>query len=277
MCARDVTEQEVAAFRRNGWVKLDNFISADRAGELLEASRSLLGDLEARIASGDPNASVDAGGGRRYLSDELEADWRDSLFTVRHLRVEPFLSMALEPTLGRAAHRLIDRASLGAAQVPVCVADNSLLAKFPAGGECSEPTPYHQDGVEDVGLDRVGLVNVWIALEEATPEQGTMRFLSGSHREGPLGMHRDDLLTAYPGLAETYAWSEPLHYRPGDATAQHQFTVHGAPANRTDRSRWAYVCTYMAADCQARLDAPLRLGMPAPHERFPQAYPRPEL
>ena len=47
------------------------------------------------------------------------------------------------------------------------------------------PTPYHQ---EHGALPYEGLgVNVWAALDDIEPAQGTMRFYNGSHKLGPLG------------------------------------------------------------------------------------------
>jgi hypothetical protein len=71
----------------------------------------------------------------------------------------------------------------------------------------------------------------WVALADIVPEQGAMRFLTGSHREGPLGTHgvlgtgaSDDALTVYPGLLDLYELSPPLNYRAGDATVHHCLT-----------------------------------------------------
>jgi hypothetical protein len=273
MAARDVTGEEIAFYRENGWAKLPCLIDPNRAREVLAACKDLLAEMEEAIASGSSKISIGKHGERQYLADDLGAAWFPFLLTVRHIRREPFRSLALDPSLGRVAYRMIDRARLGAAQVPVALSDANLLVKFPAGAECSKATRYHQDNAADIGMDRVGHVNMWIALEEVTPEQGTMRFLSGSHREGPLGKHRDTMLEEYPALTEMYPWSEPLHYMPGDATVQHDFTIHGAPENMTDRIRWGFVCSYIAADCDVERDAPLSLGLREPYGTFPIVYP----
>jgi ectoine hydroxylase-related dioxygenase (phytanoyl-CoA dioxygenase family) len=273
MLAREVTDEEVAFYRENGWVKLEGLIDRARLADILAGCRKLLGEMEAAMASGDPRLTVGAHGERQYDGEDFYAAWYPYLFTVRHLRREPFLSFALDTSVGRAAHRLIDRARLGAGHIPVVLADNNLLVKFPDGRESNAAVRYHQDNVANIGLDRTGHINMWIALEEVPPEQGTMRYLSGSHREGPLGQHRDGLLDEYPALTKTYSWSEQMHYMPGDATVQHDYTIHGSPPNLTDKIRWGLVCTYMAADCIARPDAQLHIGMPAPMERFPQVYP----
>ena len=105
-------------------------------------------------------------------------------------------------------------------------------------------------------FDRCGFVNFWIALDEVPPERGSMRFYNGSHRAGPLGLRHVmeggnesiDLLETYPKLAEKYPLSPPLHYQPGDATAHGMLTVHHAPPNTTDETRWAYSAFYLSSD-----------------------------
>jgi ectoine hydroxylase-related dioxygenase (phytanoyl-CoA dioxygenase family) len=76
-----------------------------------------------------------------------------------------------------------------------------------------------------------------------------MRFLTGSHREGPLGHNVDrDLLGTYPGLLNLYELSPPVAYRAGDATVHHCLTVHGTSPNATQAPRWSYVVGYLASD-----------------------------
>ena len=110
---------------------------------------------------------------------------------------------------------------------------------------------YHQDSSEH-GSDRVGELQFWLALAEVTPEMGAMRFVSRSHREGPLGSvfndDRGDLLKQFPNLTSVLELSPPFHYQPGDCTVHHGYTVHGGPANTTDKQRWSYLFSYSPAD-----------------------------
>ena len=116
-------------------------------------------------------------------------------------------------------------------------------------------TAAHQD-YPATEFDRCGFVNFWIALDEVPPERGSMRFYSGSHRAGPLGLRHVmeggnepiDLLETYPKLPQKYPLSPPLHLKPGDATAHGMLTVHSAPANTTDATRSAYRAWYLSSD-----------------------------
>jgi hypothetical protein len=91
----------------------------------------------------------------------------------------------------------------------------------------------------------------WLALAEVTADMGPMRFIDGSHREGPLGsVFNDDgggdLLDLYPKLAERL--TPPMEYEPGDATVHVGHTVHGSLPNLTDRTRISYIFQYIPAD-----------------------------
>jgi ectoine hydroxylase-related dioxygenase (phytanoyl-CoA dioxygenase family) len=164
----------------------------------------------------------------------------------------------------------MNRQRLTDEEVGVRYCEDALLALPPGEGPRSHR--WHQD--QTFGTDRTGGFNVWIAIDEVRPDQGAMRFLTGSHREGPLGDSFGDQTTTvidrYPKLLGLYELSPPFHYQPGDATIHYGLTLHGTPENRTEKTRWSYVPTYVPADnVQIRDDG---LGMPEPHERFPLVY-----
>lgn len=126
-------------------------------------------------------------------------------------------------------------------------------------------------------------MNIWIALDEVTPDMGSMRFYSGSHRLGPLGRvwpEGKKLLDVYPDIPKELTLSPELYLMPGDATMHHSLCIHGAPANSTDRPRWAYILQLFPADAvftETVLPFVARLGLqtdkPFDYPRFPQVYP----
>jgi ectoine hydroxylase-related dioxygenase (phytanoyl-CoA dioxygenase family) len=163
--------------------------------------------------------------------------------------VEPFRWLVFGEGMGRNAHRLLNRKRLTDSEVPLRYRADHFIIRPPQGGP---GTPYHQDSAEH-GTDRVGELQFWLALDEVTPEMGAMRFLSGAHREGPLGAGAiasgaGDLLAQYPKLAELYEFSPPFHYQPGDATVHHGYMIHGAPPNVSDKPRCSYILSYTPAD-----------------------------
>ena len=216
--AREVTDAEVTCYRDNGWVKLDRLIEPEVAAQLLTAAQELMGET-----------------GEAALRPGIDYDtvwFNDYHYPAREGR-EPFASLTYGPDLGRDTQRFLER--------PVAVRHYSdmLAVKLPASAAKGAPTKAHQDG--GIQFDRVGKTTFWIALNEIPPERGSMRFYSGSHKEGPLGDRSHDLFADYPYLKERYPLSPPLHLQPGDATVHSQLVIHEAPANTSDAPRWAYI------------------------------------
>jgi ectoine hydroxylase-related dioxygenase (phytanoyl-CoA dioxygenase family) len=244
MEVRDVSDEEVDFYTENGWVMLRGLLSEEVAAELLRLSKQI------RDEAGEYDASKIA------VKSGLVREG-----------VEPFRSLGLSPELGAVAQRLINRRRLSDTDVPVrWTGFDAIYCKVPG----ARGTPYHQDSTY-AGADRMGVLVFWIALDEVTQEMGAMRFLSGVHREGPLGdtiPHLDDdgkpdrakldalgaageteiLQKVYPRLWELYELSPPFHYRPGDATVHNWYMLHGGPPNTSDRDRWSWHVEYAPAD-----------------------------
>ena len=125
-----------------------------------------------------------------------------------------------------------------------------IAVKMPAGHASSRPTGFHQDWV-NFPFDRTGFLTFWIALDDITAAQGSMRFHNGSHRAGQLGkMGLDgvELPQYYADIPERYPLSDPIDLAQGDATIHNGMVVHGAPENTTDRPRWTLIIAYHPAD-----------------------------
>ena len=218
---REVTDEEVACYQEYGWVMMRQLVAPEFAAELLRAGQ------EWSERSGKET------GPRSGLAREEGA--------------EPFRSFMFSERMSQNAMRLVNRKRLKGVDVPLRYRIDFLLQKLPgAAGQT-----YHQDSSEH-GSDRVGELQFWLALAEVTPERGAMRFVSRSHREGPLGSvfndDRGDLLEQFPNLTSVLELSPSLRYQPGDCTVHHGYTIHGGPANSTDKPRWSYLFSYSPAD-----------------------------
>jgi ectoine hydroxylase-related dioxygenase (phytanoyl-CoA dioxygenase family) len=274
---RDVTDEEVAAYRENGWVLLRELIPPALAAEALERVKTQM--TEAEAVDRASLASAANRGAKVKIGDAPM--WRDWYFLGRDDHIEPFRSIAFSKEIGHNAQRFIGR------DVPVNFHADMMAVKMPAGGAASGPTGFHQDWV-NFPFDRTGFLTFWFVLDEIAPEQGSMRFYNGSHREGPLGKMGIapgsppvEVPQYYPSLAAQYPLSEPIHLMPGDATVHNGMVVHGAPENGTDRPRWVFLCAYHPADtCYTgaphhifSAEIGLEVGKPIKHELFPAIYP----
>jgi hypothetical protein len=261
---REVTEDEIEAFQTRGWVFLPQYLNVNRVAEMLRFLEDHLGiDGQGELERGplaEATTFVEAG------------FWRDWRFLARDAHVEPFRSICMASEMGRNAYRLMGR------DVGVRFDVDGVLLKVPQDAHLgSRATDWHQDWPNQ-SHDRVGGMSFWIALSEVPPKRGGLRFLTGSHREGPLGRTLrggTDLVEQYPELVDRYETVGPLHYCPGDASVHSGLTVHSAPPNESDTPRWAYAMTCFPADaCYtgaafSNTDGlGLEVGKPLDHPRF---------
>jgi ectoine hydroxylase-related dioxygenase (phytanoyl-CoA dioxygenase family) len=227
---RAVTETEARSFRARGWAKLDALVSPDQASWLLDRLERLMADERADRVP------------RTRRPGHLAAMWTSCADPSR--RDGSVRSFAWSPELGRAASVLMGGRS-------VRFFRDSALVKMPRA-QGGGPTVWHQDFSYN-SVDRAGQLTFWIALTECPSSRGSLRFLSGSHRFGPLGRSLegpDDLLERNPELLEQCDPSPPLDLAPGDATVHDSLTVHAAFENSGDRPRVAYTVAVMPADAR---------------------------
>jgi ectoine hydroxylase-related dioxygenase (phytanoyl-CoA dioxygenase family) len=258
---REVTEEEGAFYRANGWVRLDGLLSEELVAEVLRRAKERMGERsDAELPDNRPG----------IMTPQLRALWKDWQNPAEE--DEFFRALSQSRAMGRMASTLLRGRD-------VRWWSDAILTKLPST-EGGSRTPWHQD-FPYLSLDRIGLMNLWVALVDMPPEKGTMRFLSGSQGVGPMGrvIHRTDgkdLLDLYPWIRDEYELSPELHLRPGDATIHDWMTVHAAPENTTDQPRWAYVNSLFPADTlytgaqQRRTDGlELTVNQPLEHPRFP--------
>ncbi len=109
-------------------------------------------------------------------------------------------------------------------------------------------SPWHQDYPYWHGAHKV---SVWLALDKATPDNGCLKLLPGSHlssitHDGDAGDgngfgHRLSDGIVDESLAVTVACD------PGDAVLFHDLTLHASFPNTSGTARWALISTYRNA------------------------------
>jgi Phytanoyl-CoA dioxygenase (PhyH) len=120
----------------------------------------------------------------------------------------------------------------------------------PAG--VGREVPWHQDG-EYWLMRPLATCSVWLALDAATPENGAMRFIPGSHqREGLYRHHeskRDNLVLNLELDADQFDESKAVDVvlEPGQLSLHDVRMIHGSLANRSAKRRAALILRYMPA------------------------------
>lgn len=118
--------------------------------------------------------------------------------------------------------------------------------------EASNPgfVSWHQDSTY-WGLDPDDVLTAWVAFTDATPENGYMQFLPGSHTVDQLPhvdtFHKDNLLSRGQEIAvavdKSKAVGVPL--RAGEMSLHHIKLVHGSEPNRTNDRRIGLAIRYI--------------------------------
>ncbi|KKI89839.1 phytanoyl-CoA dioxygenase [Bacillus sp. SA1-12] len=114
------------------------------------------------------------------------------------------------------------------------------------------PTAWHQDHPAWPIIQPADLVSAWVALDDATIENGCMWMVPGSHK---WGNHQEYLASdaqfmpyhKQPELLPVGANTKavPFEIKKGQVGYHHCLTWHGSPNNRSDRKRRAIAVHYM--------------------------------
>lgn len=138
--------------------------------------------------------------------------------------------------LAAMAHhpRLIDVVTRILEEPPVLFQDMALLKPPHIGRE----KPWHQDHAYfDLPLETT-VMGAWIALDEATTENGCMIINPGSHRQGPVEhFKRRDWQICDTQINNARAVAVPLE--PGGVLLFHSLIHHGTPTNNSGLRRRA--------------------------------------
>lgn len=124
----------------------------------------------------------------------------------------------------------------------------SMLFLKPSG---LQGQAWHQDERFIPTRDR-SLIGAWIALDDATVENGCLWVLPGSHRPGVLYQTRDHgRPDEFDPTDEAYGFDAsdaiPVEVQTGDVVFFNGYLLHRSLKNRSDRTRRALVNHYMSA------------------------------
>jgi len=234
---------------RRAWERDGFFLRARAfAGEELEALRAAaerVGALAARIAAAEGRAyEVD---GNRYAdAGDLTVQFEHGSDAATLRVVEPFHQ--LDPVFERliADPRLVEPMCglVGAERVALWT--DKLNFKRPqegSGFRWHQDSPYWAHACRHLDL----LPNVMLALDDADEDNGCLRVVRGSHRQGLLpGRQGDGVLG--PLFTDPRAFDERQQVAAAMPAGSLLFfsphTVHGSEPNRSDSLRRAMILTY---------------------------------
>jgi ectoine hydroxylase-related dioxygenase (phytanoyl-CoA dioxygenase family) len=198
-----LNDEQIAEYREKGYVVPDYRLSHDVLEDIREAHTQLL----ARHPEFRDNCAA-------LLSHDLR-----------------FLNYARDPKILDMVEQLIGP--------DIALWNMSFFAKPALNGK---KTPMHQDG-EYWPIVPLATCTVWIAIDEATVENGCLRYIPGSHKEHRLRAHEvkdDPNYTLNRELARSEydeSLAEDLILPAGGMAFHDVFIAHGSEENRSPLPR----------------------------------------
>ncbi len=224
----------IEQYHRDGYLAVRRALSTEQVGQAKSALRELIAH--------QPRSAV-----RYNLNFERSAMGRvDTLTpTQREAAVRKvFQFHGAHPALDAImfdAKLLGVLERLGVAQ-PTLFQSMALL-KGPGGRE----KPWHQDHAYFSTSLRDRVVGVWIALDEATPDNGCMFLLPGQHREPVVHFMRRDLQICDADIRRNPTPRVAVPLSPGGLLLFDSLLPHGTPTNHSPQPRWAMQFHYRSA------------------------------
>lgn len=167
----------------------------------------------------------------------------ETLKQLQHMQVDPyFQDYSSHPAWNALASALVGE--------PVTAMPSEWFNKPP---HSNSPTPPHQDNYY-FNLKPPHVITIWLALDRIDEQNGCLRYVRGSHREGVRPHGRSEVLGFSQGITD-YSDADrerevPMILEPGDAIAHHGNTIHRADPNNSDRHRRAYAMVLKGVSCQ---------------------------
>jgi ectoine hydroxylase-related dioxygenase (phytanoyl-CoA dioxygenase family) len=144
---------------------------------------------------------------------------------------------------------------------------------------------WHQDSTY-WGLEPDDVITAWVAFTDATPENGYMQFIPGSHKIEQLPhvdtFHKNNLLSRGQEIAVAVDKSKAvgIPLRAGEMSLHHIKLVHGSEPNRSDDRRIGLAIRYIPAyvrQTKVRDSAMLVRGSDSYHHFDYEPRPRADL
>jgi hypothetical protein len=133
-----------------------------------------------------------------------------------------------------------------------------FICKMPKVGKA---TPWHEDSsywngrISTMG----GICTVWLAIDEATPENGCMRVIPGTHANGFSEYEPVDIaanIFASQIRPELIDESAAVYFalKPNECSLHEARLIHGAQANTSERRRTGYTMRYFPTESKVDPD-----------------------
>lgn len=219
-----------ATFDRDGFVVVRGFLPQDELAEVRENLDRYIRDVVPRLPDGDA-----------FYDDRSRPETLKQMQRMGH---DPyFADYSRHPRWVELAQTLLGEPA---------GCDQPEWFNKPPG--TNHVTPPHQDNYYFC-LAPASVVTIWLALDPVDAENGCLRYVAGSHREGFRKHARSKILGFSQGIidytADDFTRERAILLEPGDAVAHHGMTVHRADANHSPtRHRRSFALVFKGLSCR---------------------------
>jgi len=219
-----LTQDQVAFYQENGFLHIPEVFDADELA-------ALRADLDWMIETWADKFPGWSGGWRQqYMDEQTEAASQLIAMHDLHFYSQPWLRCVTKPAIGKMMSQLLDDG-------PVELHHSTMHVK---PNETGHPFPMHQDAAFYRHSDN-RYVDALVHLDDTCHENGEIRFVPGSHKNGYL-----EHIEEWEGQGVTphlhwEDWSldrtQPVPAKAGDLVVFNLHTIHGSHINQTDKMR----------------------------------------
>ena len=242
-----LTDDQLAQVRRDGYLAIPDLLSPGEVAAARTRMSRLVADMVARFTEMPAgNVMHDATVGW-HVQFEPQQQITDLTDPELELKIRKLMGYTRADDWFRAlAHehprlRGVLESILGPASV---LFQDMALVKPPRVGS---EKPWHQDNAYFRVTPLEQVVGVWIALDEATVENGCMHVLQGGHLRGPLRHYHDRDCEIVPDRLGDCD-GEPIPLPAGGALFFYGMLPHRTPPNTSNFRRRALQLHYRGAD-----------------------------
>ena len=265
-----LTEQMKRSFERHGFLILENLLRPATCARLIRRMRKIVDRMDPFAKAAVFSTRDNPQSTERYFfesarqirfffeegaSDEkgrLKGDFRQSINKVGHALHD------LDPEFDQfSRHEIFASivANLGIAE-PLLLQSMYIFKPPHIGGEVQ----YHQDATY-LWTEPQSCLGLWVALEDATLDNGCLRGIPGSHLEpSPRRRYRrkSSEYRAEIEVLDSRIWpldeAVPREARGGSVIVLHGQFAHGSGPNRSEHSREAYSLHIVDGGCTYATD-----------------------
>lgn len=229
----ELVPQQIISYRENGFIVIEDFLSPS---ELQHWRHTVMNAVKKRAGQKMPDKEFKTGEDDGINEDaEYFGKVFDQLLNLWQTD-EGVKELMCDERIGSMAANL-------AGVDGIRIWHDQALFKRP----WANPTSWHLDTPFWSFSDRRAL-SIWIALDDATLENGCLFFIPGSYLKTTfenkgIGKNMDAIFQVYPQYVNAKTVAAPM--KAGSCSFHNGLTIHGANANMSPGFRRAMTCAYM--------------------------------